>query len=170
MSELFLVIGPSGVGKSSALKIIKSYGDISVFFLDDEIRENNGESCISKYLEQIGNKKFFRESIDLIEQIKGESESSIILIDVGAGSIDWEGCIDDFLNYQIIVLTADKQVLYSRICNKQNNARSFDEYVASEFKPHKLDLYNKAKYLINTTNLNSIDTAVEIEKIVKRGK
>lgn len=166
MDRLFLIIGPSGVGKSSAIDKIDLCDGLAKYNLDAVIKEGNGQASIPKYFEQIGNEGFFRKSIDAIERLKKENSSAIVLIDVGAGSFDWEDCVEDFLKYQIISLTGDKKVLYSRISNRDSENRSFDEYVSSEFKKHKIDLYDNANFTIDTTHLDSTTIATKIKNII----
>jgi hypothetical protein len=109
---------------------------------------------------------FFKKSIESINRLKQENPDKNILIDVGAGSFDWEGCTDTFLHYQIISLTGDKDMLYKRISNRQNEKRNLEQYVDSEFKPHKTLLYEKAMFRIDTTKLDCKDVADQIIKII----
>ena len=166
IDRTYLIIGPSGVGKSSAIQLIDSREELSKFTLDSVIKAHNDEPSCSKYFDKIGNEMFFKKSIESIGRLTQENSGKNILIDVGAGSFDWEGCTDTFLKYQIISLTGDKEVLHKRILNRQGEKRNFEQYVGSEFKPHKTLLYEKAMFRIDTTKLDSKDVAEQIIQIV----
>lgn len=166
MNRLFLIIGPSGVGKSSAIDKVDSCDGLIKYTLDAVIKDYNEEPSISLYFGKIGNEIFFRKSIEAIERLKIENIDKTILIDVGAGSFDWEGCVNDFLKYQIISLIGEKEVIYSRVRNRPLEKRSLNEYVSSEFKEHKAFLYDKASFRIDTTHLNSAEVAKRITNII----
>jgi len=138
--------------------------------LDDVLKEFNEESSISKFFDRITNKVFFEKSIEAIERLKKESSGKQILIDVGAGSIDWEGCTAIYLNYQTISLTGDTEILYERIKtraleNGSVESRTLEQYTKSEFMPHKIALYEKATYNLDTTKLSKDDIAKKIIEI-----
>lgn len=165
-NKTFLLIGPSGVGKSSAMNLIDTKNYLLKFNLDSIIKTHNNESSSSKYFDKIGNESFFNKSIDCINRLQQEYSDKTILIDVGAGSIDWEGCTSTFLRYKIISLTGDKEVLYQRISNRGSEKRNLEQYVHSEFKPHKTLLYDSAIFRIDTTNLDSKCVSDQIIKII----
>jgi shikimate kinase len=172
MNNILLLVGPSGVGKSSSIREIPFCDALLIHKLDDMLKEYNEEPSISKYFDRIGNKAFFEKSIEAIERLSKESHAKQILIDVGAGSIDWEGCTDIYLNYRIVSLTGDKEILYNRIKtraleNGSTENRTLEQYVKSEFMPHKMTLYEKATFNIDTTKLSKGDIAKKIIEILK---
>jgi shikimate kinase len=172
MNDILLLIGPSGVGKSSVIKEIPFYDTLLIYKLDDILKELNEEASISKYFHRIGNKAFFEKSIEAIERLRKESPAKQILIDIGAGSIDWEGCTDIFLNYRIVSLTGDKEILYDRIKtraleNGSVETRTLEQYTKSEFMPHKMALYDQATFNIDTSKLSKSDIAKIIIEILQ---
>jgi shikimate kinase len=174
MNNVALLIGPSGVGKSSVVKEIALYGTVAIYKLDDLVKEFSEEASISKYFERIGNKVFFEKSIQAIERVKKQFSGKQTLIDVGAGSIDWEGCTDIFTKYQIISLTGAKETLYHRIKTRAlengiTENRTLEQYTESEFMPHKKALYEKAAFNIDTTQLSISEIAKKIVEILSTG-
>jgi shikimate kinase len=167
MDKLTLIIGPGGVGKSSAIKMIPNCEKLLTYKLDDVLKGLNAESGISTYFGKIGNIEFFIKSIEGIERIREDNPFKQTLIDIGAGSFDWEECVDAYLKYQIISLTGDKEILYNRIKSRPSENRTFEEYVDSEFKPHKVKLYENAKLNINTSNLSENEVAQRITDFLK---
>lgn len=161
--RVYLLIGPSGIGKSSAIDKV-DHKDLLKFKLEDVVKNFNNQSSVSDYFSRIGNENFFKESINAIERIKQENPDKNILIDVGTDTIDWDGCTDRLLDYKLISLTCDKEKLYSRVKNRSTENRTFDQYISSEFKPHKELLYDKAQFVIDTTHLDTKEVADEIER------
>ncbi len=166
MNKLFLIIGPSGVGKTSAINNLIPSDKLLKFTLDSIIKVDDKEPSISKYFSRIGNKAFFERSIEAIEKLKSQNHNNTILIDVGAGSFDWPGCVETYLKYAIISLTGDREILYNLILNRQNEKRSLDQYIASEFMPHKAELYDKAQFKIDTSNIDLEVVSLKVSNLV----
>lgn len=166
MENLFLIIGPTGVGKSSAINCITPSPSLKIFVLDDEMKKEHKVDSISKYFSNVGNEEFFRQSIATIEQIKQHNEDVMVLIDVGAGSIDWPGCVETYLQYEVICLSGEPELLYQRLLNRPNEQRSFGEYSASEFKPHRRRLYEGARFRVDTSEMAIEEVAYQILEIV----
>lgn len=165
-NKALLILGPSGVGKSAAIEEIKANPELLVFILDDAIKEQNNENSISKYFDKIGNEEFCKKSVVAIEELIKRNINCKILIDVGAGSIDWEQSADHFLRYNVIALLCDKEVLYNRVKGRGKDERTFEQYIQSEFKPHKATIYENANHKIDTTQLAPDEVANEIIKIL----
>ena len=169
MKNLFLLIGPSGVGKSKTVSRLKLSDNFVVYKLDDLICKYNYENHISEYFGRIGNQAFFHKSKEAIERASLENFDKIIIIDVGAGSIDFEMCLDYYSQFNTILLIADKEIIYQRIKNRsEKEARTFEEYVESEFKPHKAKLFNSANYKIDTSRLSIEEASIELKNILKK--
>ncbi|HWB26301.1 MAG TPA: AAA family ATPase [Chitinophagaceae bacterium] len=171
MGNIILLIGPSGVGKSSALKALK-LENVLTFKLDDLVAGYNGEPSVSKYFLRIGNETFFHKSIEAIEKLIESNPGENILVDVGAGSFDWEGSVETFLNYRVIALSGDTKILYDRIKKRAlekgtEEQRTLEEYASSEFKTHKRALYEKAAFQIDSTKLTIAEVATRITDILK---
>jgi shikimate kinase len=68
----FLLIGPTGIGKSTALKKLLKDNSIEIYDLDCLVKENVGAQSLSKYLKDFGDENFFNKSKDVIESIERE--------------------------------------------------------------------------------------------------
>ena len=158
----FLLIGPSGVGKSTSLKILATDNSIEIYDLDCLIKEKVGASSISKYLTDFGNENFFNKSKAAIENTFREK---IVLIAVGAGSIDFVGGHKWYKEQNTIVLTGNPDIIYERSDRKQFHP-TLDGYKSSEFSAVRQRLYNNSKYNIDVTELTPEQVAEKIGTII----
>ncbi len=159
----FLLIGPSGVGKSTALKKLSADSTLAIHDLDNLVKENVGASSLSKYFTDFGNQNFFNKSKDAIE--KTDSQKNI-LIAVGAGSIDFLGGHQWYNDQNTIVLTGDPEIIYKR-SDRQRFHPTCDDYNASEFSSARQKLYNNSKFIIDVTRLTPEQVVDKISEIIK---
>jgi shikimate kinase len=158
----FLLIGPTGVGKSTSLKILAANDSIEVYDLDYLVKENVSVSSISKYLTDFGNENFFNKSKEAIENISKEAN---VLIAVGAGSIDFVGGHEWYNDQNTIVLTGTPDIIYNR-SNRKIFHTTIDRYKLSEFSDVRQKLYGNSKYIIDVTNLTPEQVAHKISTII----
>jgi shikimate kinase len=159
----FLLIGPSGVGKSTALKALSADKSVDIFDLDELVKRNVGAASLSKYFSEVGNQNFFNKSVDAIESLQIKKTS---LIAVGAGSIDYIDGHKWYQNQNTIVLTGNPDIIYNR-SDRQRFHPTLDGYKALEFSQPRQSLYSNSKYSIDVTNLNSDQVADKIRDIIK---
>jgi len=160
----FILVGPSGVGKSTAAKELKKICNISVFDLDKEMENRFNESSISTFLSRIGNKQFFDLSVDTINALVNENHCNILVV-VGAGSIAYEKGLDYYRKKNLIALTGDPSAIYER-GNRQKFHPEFHGYLKSEFSEYRKKLYSLAKETIDVTNLSIEQVGRELERII----
>jgi shikimate kinase len=161
----YLLIGPSGVGKSSALRSVEARSKIPVYSLDEFIKGQSGSDSISSHLRIVGPKSFFEESIQGIEYIESLYNQNII-IDVGAGSIDFGPGHEWYLSRNTICLIGDPQIIYERGGRKEHHL-TIKEFIASEFSSARSRLYEKAKFKIDVSYLNPEAVGLKIIELVK---
>ncbi|MFA5838955.1 MAG: shikimate kinase [Candidatus Paceibacterota bacterium] len=167
MDNIFLVIGPSGAGKSKTVDKLNLPDNFVVRHLDKVICNHNNESRISQYLNRIQNPAFFHKSVNSIRKLKDEFPDKKLIIDIGAGSIDYTDCLDFYSNFFKIYLHADKEILYNRILQKNpDETRDLKEYLASEYSPHRIKLYASANFTVDNSKLTIEQTANALEKII----
>jgi len=159
----FLLIGPSGIGKSTALKNVIQDTAIDVFDLDDLIKEDVDVTSISTYFGNVGSEIFFNQSKLSIEKIDREKD---VLIAVGAGSIDFEGGHKWYQTQNTIALTGNADIIYDRSERKKFHP-TIDSYKHREFSPVRQSLYSRSKYIIDVTELTPKEVAHKILEIIK---
>jgi shikimate kinase len=158
----FLLIGPSGVGKSTALKILATNNFIEICDLDCLVKENVGANSISEYLRDFGNENFFNKSKEVIESIVREKK---VLIAVGAGSIDFVDGHQWYKDQNTIVLTGNPEIIYDR-SGRQRFHPTIDGYKSSEFSPLRQKLYENSKYIVDVTILTPEQVADKVAAII----
>ena len=163
----FLLLGPSGVGKSSASKIIKlKNNSIIVYDLDEVIKEHEHVNSISNYFTEIGNEEFFNKSKDIIENYK--SDSTILFV-IGAGSIDYSLGHKWYRDQNTISITGDPSIIFER-GNRNCFHSSLEDYIRIEFSSERVELYNNAKYIIDVSNMSEQQVANEIMSVIINNK
>ena len=159
----FLLIGPSGVGKSTVLKKLSADSSLVIHDLDNLVKENVGTISLSKYFTDFGHQNFFNKSKDAIEKTYSDKN---ILIAVGAGSIDFPGGHQWYNDQNTIVLTGDPDIIYKRSDRHQFHP-TCDGYKANEFSAVRQKLYNNSKFIVDVTHLTPEQVADKISEIIK---
>ncbi len=73
----YLIIGPSGIGKSTALMHLSEYENVEVFDLDSLLEKEAGKG-LTEYVAELGWEGFFKKSKQVIESLK--SDKKILLL------------------------------------------------------------------------------------------
>lgn len=157
----FLLIGPSGIGKSTALEVLNNYDNVETFDLDSLLEKESGMG-LTEYAAKIGWEGFFEKSVEIIKSL--ESKKNVVIA-VGVQSIEHHAGHKWFLNQETITLTGDPNVIYAR-SNRELYHPTFKYYDNTEFSGFRLNLYNKTKYKIDVTNLTSQEVGESIINII----
>lgn len=161
---MYILIGPSGAGKTTACEIIAAKSDIEVFDLDKILKEKIGGS-LSSHLKQIGDVKFFELSKSIIEEIERKVHRDTIIV-AGAGSINLDSSHTWYHQKCLISLTGDAEKLYIR-GDRQANHPTLNSYVNTEFTPSRKRLYQNSMYCLDVTNKTPEDVAEELIAIIE---
>lgn len=161
----FLLIGPSGAGKTTACEIISKKSDIKIFDLDKVLKSKIGGGSLSTFHKDIGDEKLFEFSKKAIREIEDNSKGDIIIV-VGAGSINFDSSHEWYKQKKLLSLTGDAEKLYERGNRKQHH-KTLDSYINTEFKTTRKDLYESSKFCIDVINKSPEETAEEIMKAIK---
>ncbi len=157
----FLLIGPSGIGKSTALEKLAKDDSIEIFDLDILLEKQAGMN-LTKYYAELGHQRFFEKSKEIIESLCSEKN---IVIAVGAGSIEFEGGHAWFNSQNTIALIGEPKTIYER-SNRKMYHPTFDSYSSFEYSPTRRALYKSSKYKIDVTKLNEDAVPKKIAEII----
>lgn len=159
-----LLIGPSGVGKTTACQLVSKKNIIKIYDLDKELKVRLDGGSVSNYLSQNGDENFFKFSKSTIEDIENDNTDAIIVI--GAGSINWEPGHEWYASKKLITLIGDPEILYDR-GNRQVHHPTLDSYLSTEFNSARLALYKRALVSIDVTLKSPQAVADMLIEIVK---
>jgi shikimate kinase len=152
-----LVIGPSGVGKSSALQFVaRSVDECRFRCLDGLARdlgrergligENEGVNALRQKLRD--DDEFLRLGRDAIERLE-PVDGGLLIVDVGAGFLDATSVSEWLRRQTSVALLAPCEVVHRRIVQSRADQRSLSEYADQEYSEQRRALYAQATYTIN---------------------
>ena len=160
----FLLIGPSGIGKSAAVKKLMSDNSFEIYDLDSLLKEHVGTNSISHYLKKFKDENFFYKSKEVIENIRRDKD---VLIAVGTGSINFVSGHKWYKTQNTIALIGIPDEIYKR-CNRQQYHLTVDLYKEREFSEDRQNLYYNSKHIIDVTQLTPDQVADKISEIIKK--
>lgn len=162
---IFLLIGPSGVGKTTACDIVARKSNINVIDLDKFLKAKNGGKSLSAHLAQIGDEQFFEMSKEGIEEIENDASSDSIIV-VGAGSINLPVSHGWYQTKNLLALIGNPQTIYER-GNRQKYHPEIKGFINTEYNEARRNLYENAGSVIDVTDKSPEEVADEIIRIIK---
>lgn len=161
----FLLIGPSGAGKTTACEIITKKSDIKIFDLDKVLKSKIGGGSLSTFHKENGDERLFEISKEAIQEIESSSEDDTIIV-IGAGSINLDSSHEWYKQKNLLSLSGDAEKLYDR-GNRQVHHPTIDSYINTEFKTARKSLYQSSKFCLDVTDKSPDEIADEIIKAIK---
>lgn len=161
---IFLLIGPSGVGKTTACGIVAQKSNINVIDLDEFLKAKIGVKSLSGYLTQIGDEQFFQLSKVSIEEIESDAPSNSIIV-VGAGSINLPLSHGWYQTKNLLALVGDSKIIYDR-GNRQKYHQEIEGFINTEYNEARRSLYKNAGAVIDVTDKSPEEVADAIISII----
>ena len=172
---IVLIVGPSGVGKTSTYQAAESHFPGVVF--------NHLDGLAARWALQ--KRIIDRESVTLLNRtvndadvflsigllatgkLEGENPGKHLVIDVGAGFQVSLAAAKLHRVFQIIAITAEAKVAFSRIQHGRNDQRSFEQYHRDEFSANRVAVYRSAHHTIDSSTQSPTETALQLIDILK---
>lgn len=152
-----LVIGPSGVGKSTAIAFASRSLDECRFVQLDRITRDLGRERgligategINALRQRLRNDEaFLRIGQHAVEQLDHQ-DGGLLVVDVGAGFLDASSVREWLRESTSVALLAPCEVVHGRIVRGRTDPRSLTEYAAQEYTEQRRSLYAQATYSVN---------------------
>jgi shikimate kinase len=157
--RLILIFGPSGIGKTTAIKAARCQLTEMEFACLDKLTENLARERLmiggSENIVNLRN-QFLQQPDKFLElgktAIDAELERSCkghVVIDVGAGFLDAPGADAWLTCNNTVLFWAPVEIAYRRAQSKGNEGRCQSQYALQEYSSRRLKLYEQATVRIN---------------------
>ena len=133
--RLILIFGPSGIGKSTAMRYARRVlPDVAFVPLDGLARDLgrereiiSGNQGVCELLKKLGANRFLELAIDSANRLTEKSEEGPAAIDVGAGFLDARRVGSWLAAHTNVVFAASPTVAYERIQGARQDTRTFEQ-------------------------------------------
>lgn len=155
MTQVILLIGPSGVGKSDYGRFAAQQIPDCQFADLDELVGLQWSMRASEMLPKIGNDRFRERCEQVVRKITREKSTSITLVAVGAGALQSAGSGAWISGHEgsTIAVMAPPEDVFGR-GGARNASRTFEQFRETEYSEHRQRLYKKAAHCCDVTGLS----------------
>lgn len=175
IKNVVFVIGPSGIGKSSLIKNINLDDKVNVYELDNVVyqaaRKYNLVDSGGAYrvMQELGTQAFFILGMNYLFEIIGANPAERYIIDVGAAFQNVSLLKKYSSIYNVICIDAKPKISHERyIINRPKDPRDFFTHCSIEYSPTRIEIYNSATFIIDTSSDVIDKTIDEFNEILKR--
>jgi shikimate kinase len=171
---LVLIVGPSGVGKTSTLRPASRNLPNVVFLSLDHIISvwAQQQGIISRpditefFLNLRDYEKMFDHGMMALKKVAKNRGDRNVVVDVGAGFQCSERAKMLSKHFKTISITADPKIVYQRIRSARDDNRSLEAFLESEFSPSRAAIYQSAHHVIDSTSQTLDQTAAELSQLL----
>ncbi len=175
LNRIILIVGPSGIGKSSVIQAIEPQFPRFAFEALDRIAASYAQAMglipVSdvQILRSILNddERFFGVGVASIRNFVESNPGATIVIDVGAGFQVARQARDLSQFFHVLAITAEPSVAHARIVAGRNDPRSLDRYIRDEFNADRIAVYESAQHRVDTGGQSLEETVAEVASIIR---
>jgi adenylate kinase len=171
---IVLVVGPSGIGKGTALGAIENSLPEFGFGNLDDLASIRGVDlgvipcqCIHKLRGQLDDAQLLLAfGMQTIGDFAARQLDRHTVIDVGAAFQDARSAQNLRRIHPVVCLIAEREVAYQRFI-KHRYARDRNEYMKCEFSDARRAVYDNAHHRIDTTKQSPEETASSLAEVLR---
>src|SRR5450759_2953952 len=159
---MYLLIGPTGVGKTSlGVDAIRSLKIGCFHDLDVEVEKSTGVRA-SQYLPLVGDDVFLRVCRECIKTLRLTHSSPLCLVAVGAGALQSKQSLAWLSDERTITVTAPPEEVHRRSEPRHvvDRKRSLGEFIHDEFSPFRKAIYDAAKYTFRVDGMTEQEAQI----------
>ena len=167
MPKIILILGPSGVGKTSAYRAVEARFPECVFRHLDGLaasfaHRNGWIGTANVHVLDARTKSadhFLAIGLQAITDLSARDPDRPLVVDVGAGFQNGSYATRLPAQYPTIALVAAPEEVHKRWATRPGNSGALSAFVAREFNAHRMAVYDRCRTRIDTTNLTREQTA-----------
>ena len=169
MSNIILLLGPSGIGKTTVVKqFIKRVKSVKSLVLDNITHQYAREAGLigkrddlNALIKALDNdrQRFLNYGLMALELHCSQFESQSWIVDVGTGFLDSEDSMAWVLAHPSICMTSEPAIAFERFRKARQLDVTYEQYMTTQFSKPRVAIYNKAAIVIKTDGLDEVETA-----------
>jgi shikimate kinase len=173
---IVLLVGPSGVGKTSAYQAIEGRFAECVFRHLDGLAsrwamelnriEREDISLLRNYLAD--DELLLGIGLQAVGDLAGRNPGKPLIIDVGAGFQDAKSAAHLARLFTVVAIVGEPRVVYERAKCHRAESRTFEEYRDVEYSAHRISVYEQCRYSIDTTAYSLEQTADRLDATLRQ--
>lgn len=167
-----LLLGPSGIGKTTVMKHLQKWGGIlNALSLDNITHQHARELGLISHKDDLNRlleilehdrDRFFTFGLEALNQHLAAFDDKPVLIDVGTGFLDAPASLRWIQQHSSIALMADNAISFDRFRKHRNIDVTYEQYMATQFCVTRLKAYNQATIIIRTDSMDEANTVRQV--------
>ncbi|MCF1432162.1 MAG: AAA family ATPase [Shewanella sp.] len=167
--SIILVLGPSGIGKTTVIKqLAQKVNVLQVLTLDNITHALAREMGLITHRDNLNaliaalendRERLLNFGIDAINHYLMKNQGKTVIIDVGTGFLDAPSSLSWISSYPSIAVMAEPASAFDRFRKARQLDISYEQYVSTQFSKSRCDIYNKAGIVLKTEGLSEAETA-----------
>ena len=170
MNAPILLLGPSGIGKTTVMKYAaKMVRQVHFVVLDNIVHKKARESGLIDKKENLNalinaldkdRDRLFEYGMQALEEFMSAHQGKPVVVDVGTGFLDGSHSLEWVVSKPSLAITAEAAVAYDRFRKARKLDISYEQYSTTQYSKKRLACYNSAALVLKSDLLGK-DTLCE---------
>ena len=164
MKDPILLLGPSAIGKTTAIKYaMKMIEHVNFVVLDNITHKKAREAGLIDKKENLNalinaldrdRDRFFEYGMQALDEFMMAHQEQPVVVDVGTGFLDGSQSLNWVVSKPSVAITAEAPVAYDRFRKARNLDISYEQYSTTQFSRKRLGCYNSAALVLKSDELS----------------